>query len=426
MSIRLPVLLLSFYAVCSLTAMAVMNIGFFVVFAYFLYLTAQQKRLTSSRLQSLPEFRSYLRYGGCLFAACLLSLTVAKFNPIFYAGHAPEITLHGFLKIWYLLCPLVLTTVFAQSGNEKNFKNIVRIWWLATAALAVLAVIQFYTGWPAKQVIPTNPDHYHAILFFGHHLSTSSIIIFPTFTALTLALGAYTRKRPEQKWVALIAASGLLILFLSYARTAWLAIPIGIILVLARHLKPKTLIASSTALLVFLALASQTPLLKERIQNSMGIRDRFRLWEANIDFFKHNPFTGIGWLKTQEMSEFYFKTIDPEHYHDYFWGHAHSNFFEMLGGTGLVGLLAFLAWSFFTLRLAFRTAQESEAKGFVELSDLSWGLGVALILLHFNGLTNVTFWEGKVMHQQMWAIALLLMIQFIVKRGKNDARADHS
>lgn len=405
--------------------MAGMNIGFFAVFALLLAAVFFYKDKSSSDFLAMPELGQYFRFGGALFTACLLSLVVAKIYPISYAGHAPEITVHGFLKIWYLFCPFVLLALFARSpGTAKSFHVITRTWWLTTCALAMIAVIQFYTGWPLRQVIPTNPNHFHAILFFGHHLSTSSIIVFPTFTAFSVALGSYTRKKKWNRNAWVTTLLGILILFLSYARTAWLAIPIGVMLVFAHYLRPKTLAVSTLGLFAFLGLVSQTPLLKERIENNMGIQDRLRLWQANIDFFKHNPVTGIGWLKTQEMSEFYFKSINPDHYREYFWGHAHSNFFEMLGGTGLLGLAAFLAWSYFTLRLAYRTSLAAKALGKFELSDFSWGLLVGLLLLHFNGLTNVTFWEGKVMHQQMWAIALLLMIQLILRRAysnKNDA-----
>ena len=242
MPARLPVSILAFYSVCSLTAMAPMNIGFFVVFFFFLILSIRQKNAYPADLGSLPEFRTYLVSGSLLFGACLLSLSVARILPVSYAGHAPDITVHGFLKIWYLFCPLVLASVFARSaGTEDDLKLIVRFWWAMTCVLALVAVIQFYTGWPIAQVIPTNPNHFHAILFFGHHLSTSSIIIFPAFTALSVALGSFSRNRKILKTASVVACLGLLILFLSYARTAWLAIPICLILVFARHLKPKTL-----------------------------------------------------------------------------------------------------------------------------------------------------------------------------------------
>jgi O-antigen ligase len=119
---------------------------------------------------------------------------------------------------------------------------------------------------------------------------------------------------------------------------------------------------------------------------------------------------GIGWLKTQEMTRYFFDEIDPLRLKGNYGGHAHSNFFEMLGGTGLIGLTAFLAWSWFTLSLANRLRKRFLESGDAVLSDLCFGILVALILLHVNGLTNVNFWEGKVMHQQMLAIAILLVL----------------
>ena len=409
-----PLLVLCLYAVLSLSSMAGMNISFLLVALTFLYLLLSESFRLPRALRTLPEFKSYLVYGCALFFACLLSLVVAKVAPVIYAGHAPDITVHGFLKIWYLFCPLILASVFLWLEHPRLGVDLVkRSWWAATLALSIVAVIQFFTGWPIAQEIPTNLGHYHAILFFGHHLSTASIIIFPTFVALAQSIGIYLREKRIDRFAALTAVAGILILFLTYARTAWLSVPIGLLILFFRYLKPKARWTSVMSLLLVLIAGSQTPAMKERISNSMGITDRFRLWQANIDFFKHNPFTGIGWLKTQEMSEFYFKQLDPEHYHDYFWGHAHSNFFEMLGGTGLIGLVAFLAWSFFTLKLAYQAAN---VKSDPMLADFSYGIGVALVLLHINGLTNVTFWEGKVMHQQMFAVAWLLVIRALQRQ----------
>ena len=424
MKIAIPFLAL--YAVLSLTSMAGMNLGFLLVFIIFtLSLKTGMAQRSLQLLRQTTGFQNYLWAGAALFVTCLLSLAVAKVDPFAYAGHEPEITLHGFLKIWYLMCPFVLALVFGAQTNDlrTGLSFLTRAWWSMTLLLGGVAIVQFNTGLPFRQVIPTNPDHFHATLFFGHHLSTSSILIFPAFTALAVAVGAWIRNRQLRRLEWLAGVTGILILFLSYARTAWLAIPVGLTLIFARYLRPKTFAWSTLGLLVLLALGSQTPAMKERIQNSMGIRDRFLLWEANLDYFKHRPITGIGWLKTQEMSEFYFKEKFPETYRDYFWGHAHNNFFEMLGGTGILGTLAFLFWTAFTLSFAVATRKMAEDRGDFFLADFSSGLWVALLLLHFNGLTNVTFWEGKVMHQQMFAVALLFMIQMALL-GRHDHRTE--
>ena len=411
---------LPLYAICSMTAMAGMNLSFLALVLAWLTSFALSKKLETASLPRTSEFaiewKSYQFWAWALFIACIISLVVAKVWPHLYAGHAPDVTVHGFLKIWYLVIPAILLSFYERIclGPEglrfEWLKKVLIAWWWMTLALGVMAAIQFNIGWPLLQVIPTNPTHYHAILMFGHHLSTSSILIFPAFTALAVALGAYTRNRSLLRFELVAGLTGILILFLSYARTAWIAIPIGIVLLFVRYFNRRQLISSLLVFFTLIAAFSQTPAMKERIRNGMGISERLELWKANIDYFKQRPLTGIGWLKTQEMSEFYFKEISPDHYKDYFWGHAHSNLFEMLGGTGILGLLAFLGWSFFTLRLALRTRRYTIQAGDHYWADFAWGIFVALLLLHFNGLTNVTFWEGKVMHQQMFAVALLLMI----------------
>ncbi|MBS1958808.1 MAG: O-antigen ligase family protein [Bdellovibrionales bacterium] len=413
---------LPLYAVLSLTAMAGMNPSFLVVFLCLLAALIVRAPAWVAPA-SVEEYQAYRFWGWAVAGTCLLSLIVAKIWPVTYAGVAPDVTAHGFLKIWYMLIPMVLMHGFYRMtrGSDEALtllQRTFRFWCCMVLFLGVIAVIQYNTGWPLMQVIPTNPTHYHAILFFGHHLSTASIIPFPTFCALAVALGLYTREKRIPRFELIVGLVGLLILFLSYARTAWLSLPIGIALLLARYLSRKQFLAWFGGFTALTIAACFTPAMKERIQNGMGISERLHLWVANIDYFKHNPLTGIGWLKTQEMSEFYFKQLDPEHYHDYFWGHAHSNFFEMLGGTGIIGLIAWLGWSWFTLRLTYRNSRRAEAAGQLWIADLSWGFFVGLLLLHFNGLTNVTFWEGKVMHQQMLAVGLSLIFSGLLARNR--------
>jgi O-antigen ligase len=409
------------YTICSLTAMAPMNLSFMLVLFAFI-LSVFLKKFPQASLLTSPDFKTYRFWALSLLFACWGSLLVTKFYPFAYAGHDPEVTIHGFLKIWYLLVPAILVFAFESGASDCEKFSIVTLikpWWITTFLMMIVAIIQFFTGWPLAQPIPTNPGNFHAILFLGHHLSTSSIFIFPAFTALAVAMGFYSRKNKASqplspRFAMIIGMAGTLILFLSYARTAWIALLIGFALLLKKYLFPnltrKQWLSTAAGIIIALGLFSQTPLVKDRIEKMMGVSERFELWKANIDFFTHRPITGIGWLKTQEMSEFYFKSIDPEHYRNHFWGHAHSNFFEMLGGTGLIGLFVFLGWSIFTLRFAHRLTTRFELSGEYFYSDFARGIFIALILLHFNGLTNVTFWEGKVMHQQMLAVGMLLIL----------------
>jgi O-antigen ligase len=396
--------------------MGPMNIGFGILFLFLLPKLFQRKSEIEEVLTATPGVRTLFRASLLLGSACVVSLLSMHFFPHSYAGHSPVLTFRAFEKLWYFLIPFMtlLAFHFHAGTSTASFRFLLRTWWGTTLLLLPVALIQFYTGWPRPQVIPTNPEHFHAILFLGHHLSVSSVLPFPTFTALAIAFGTYSRTGRIARFELLVGLSGILILFLSYARTAWLSIPIGLLLLFFRYLKPKARIASVLALVLALGVLSQTPAMKERIRNQMGIQDRVLLWKANLDFFQNRPLTGIGWLATQEMSGFYFKEKDPEHYLERFWGHAHSNYFEMLGGAGLLGLLTFLFFIGATLRLAIMTGNEADRSGQPAFGDLARGIGIALVLLHFNGLTNVTFWEGKVIHQQMLSLGLLLILRRIL------------
>lgn len=407
---------IAFYLFCSLIGMGPMNIGFGILVLFWIARVARVRPALRTSLGRIPGIRGLGTTSLVLASACILSLLAMHFFPYSYAGHSPTLSLRAFEKLWYLLIPFTLVAAFVthSPGSVDSFAFLRRIWWGTVLVLLPVAVIQFFTGWPKPQVIPTNPDHFHAILFLGHHLSVSSVLPFPTFAALAIALGTWRRTGRIDAFASVTGLAGLTILFLSYARTAWLAIPLGLILLFVRYLKPRTLLASLAGLVLVIGVASQTPAMKERIRNQMGVQDRFRLWEASLDYFSHRPLTGIGWLATQEMSGYYFQQKDPEHYREYFWGHAHSNVFEMLGGAGLLGLLAFLYYALFTIRFSWETGKIADRNRQYEWGDFSRGITVALILLHFNGLTNVTFWEGKVIHQQMIALGLLLVLRHLM------------
>ena len=106
------------------------------------------------------------------------------------------------------------------------------------------------------------------------------------------------------------------------------------------------------------------------------------------------------------LSPWYFQEKYPETWKTYFTGHAHSNIFEMLSGIGLLGTGIWILWNYRIIQIA---RSLSEEKGFY--GDLGWSFFCAWIVLHLNGLTQVNFWEGKVLHQMMCSLAFLLIAQ---------------
>jgi O-antigen ligase len=157
------------------------------------------------------------------------------------------------------------------------------------------------------------------------------------------------------------------------------------------------------SLAVAIAIAYQVPAIHVRFFDQQGISPRETLWEANIRFFKDRPLTGVGLKHNEELSGYYL--MDKFKTSDVFQGHAHNNVIDILGSTGAIGFLFFLAWWGFLFWIL--TALVRTPPGISPF--FAKGLLAAFVVYQINGLTQVNFWEAKVQHQLMWMVAWVLL-----------------
>lgn len=407
---------LGLYAVTTLLAMAPMNIGAALVFLGLIFSAGSFSNLKKLFVKEYRENRGsriFLKLSLLLAGACALSLLAALIWPVWIGKHQIQIRFFpDLLKAWYLFWPFVLVVAIRQL-KSRDVVQVLSIWIFTFLVMAVIGVIQHKTGWPRKQPIPLT-SLYHSTLFLGHHLSIASILIFPFFATLELLSNREKAKcswvNKKLLWVGAIA--GAITLYATYSRTLWLALPLGILIWLLGVI-PKKWRAPSVVTAGLLAIAaSQLPMIQSRLNSQMGQLDRYRLWQVNYEFFKARPLTGVGWKHTYEAAENSFKQKET-HGEIYFVGHAHNMVLEMAAGTGIVGLLAWLFWVGGTLYLCWKAVKASKTA-----PNLGWGIFCALIVLQLNGLTQVNFWEGKVIHQLMWVMAWVLLWQKWPKSGK--------
>lgn len=334
-----------------------------------------------------------------LALACAASLLVAWFEPSGYGGKNIQIhLLKDSAKLWYLVWPLFVL-VGLQGVSEDVRKKVVKAWIAGFALLSVIGVVQFFTGWPRPQSIP-GTARFHATLFLGHHLSVASILIFPFFAALDLLRSP--KHRSWRLWG--IVALGALMLFMTYSRTLWLALPIGILIWVFWSLPRRWSLFLGALILLGLLVLSQQAWVQDRFRDSYGLLTRQDLWKANLLFFREHPLFGVGWRHNHELVGLYLTFLRPGQ--DVFSGHAHNNLLDMMAGTGAFGTLAWLAWSGAIFWMLWPLARRESQLGGV---DFSRGLFCAWIVFHLNGLTQVNFWEGKVTHQMMAMVAWALL-----------------
>lgn len=406
---------LGLYAALTLTSMAGMSIGVGFALAGLLFALGP-KRLWGELCREATGVHSryYFLFSLGLTTTCAITLGVAAIFPLSYEGKHAEI--HFFskmLKAWYLFWPLLLVTGLRQlNANQRSW--VLRSWFTLFVLMSLLGITQYFSGWPRPQGIPGLNARFHATAFLGHHLSLASVFVFPFFAALELCVNREGRKYVGlPRWFFVMAAIlGFIVLFLSFSRMLWIGLPIGIlawvILRFSGKIKWFVVVGSVLALVI----VSRLPAIQARLGDAIGVGTRQELWKANWDFFLRHPLTGTGWHLNEDTSAFYLDMLHPGASH--FIGHAHNNFLDMLGGTGLLGTIAWLLWCGWVLRMSWiiwKSAEPGGVKSTRSGKTAIFGLGMlcAWIVFHLNGLTQANFWEGKVMHQLMWVVAWTLL-----------------
>ena len=109
--------------------------------------------------------------------------------------------------------------------------------------------------------------------------------------------------------------------------------------------------------------------------------ERTSQWKAAIAGFKERPVFGLGYLNFEKMSTGLKKKYNIEAV--YFGGHAHSNYFEALASTGIIGFIFFMGWQilwFFEM---------------LKRDDIVAKIGLPFIIAFVvSGLTQATFTLG--------------------------------
>ncbi len=396
---------LSLYALLILGSQATMSIGIGILLAFAFYAFGGPLpflRYLRDQIKH-PVLRRYLLATNFLTAACFISLFFAWATPVELAGETPKVKfLSDMWKAWYFYWPLV-TVPCLLALSEKSKTTLFRIFIGAAGVVSVIGCFQYFYGWPTPQPIP-GTNHFHVTVFPGFHLSFASIMIFPFFIALSEILD---ERWIPRRWAIPIAIVGLAAIFGTFARQVWISLPIGLFVFALLRLPKRAAIVAAILGVLGIGALTQVPAVRDRAMSGMGIQDRLDLWRINTEFFKMRPLTGIGWHHNLPMAGAWYKQNHPEIVSP-FVGHAHSNFFEFLGGLGLIGVAAYFFWTYVTLRQALRVGA---------------GFFAAWIVFHLNGLTQVNLWESKVLHSMMWSMATILMLTIAPFAVKNSTES---
>jgi O-antigen ligase len=120
----------------------------------------------------------------------------------------------------------------------------------------------------------------------------------------------------------------------------------------------------------------------------------------------------VGWQNTQDA-------VRQLRAGQGFIGHAHSMPLELLSSMGAPGFLAYGFW-WVAAFLVFRRLTADP--GLARMGLTFRAMAAASIAFLINGLTQVNFWDGKVLHQLMWTMGLALAFSSL-SRMPEEARS---
>jgi O-antigen ligase len=298
------------------------------------------------------------------------------------------------------LRPLLQYTLVLPLLTEVSVPGVLRIcrlFLLAAVVVAAKAVYLYVTGQGSQA------------LYSGGNIRIMSVSFSALLIASILGLSLYAgadRRRPMYLLASLAALLGLGV---TLQRTAFLALPFGVLTMalvlggvhrrrLAGGLMAAGLLAAAAAASTSIASQGKASLLSAVVQRTASIGDfsedvsaqhRLREWSAALDIVRRHPLTGGG-LGTRVG--FYSPMYGEVSHRMGYWSsdiYMHNSYMWMLTKMGIVGLGCFLALLMATAREVFLHGRRSSALRRILLSGLLATLVLFVICSFFGPIFNV-------------------------------------
>lgn len=211
------------------------------------------------------------------------------------------------------------------------------------------------------------------VLNYAHNLAIFQIVI----TGMIYCRNE-VKKYIDLNLLYLAWLVNLVALYLTYSRGPLLAFIVAIPFYFFKNNKKMFL---SIILVLTLAVAGLYVVAGKSMSRQESDLGRISQWKSAIAAFKERPILGVGYMNFEPMSQplkvkYNISGAD-------FGGHAHSNYFEALASTGIIGFVFFMLWQIFW---------------FIEMykrNDIIGKIALPFIICFIaGGLTQATFTLG--------------------------------
>lgn len=375
---RLALFLFSLWALVLPWSLAAMQIALGLLAAYGAFIAIHRRRLRDYRHSFFMVLGIYL----------LFQALSALFST------APLHSLQAFLNTDWpaFTVPLLVALTLSPAGRRKVFQILL----FSASAVSVYALFQFFGGRDIFRGTALTPygDFYRANGGYNFSLTFAGNQLMAFCLAFTMIL---YEKEPLRRALYLLAG-GLIFasVIATFGRSTWIAAML--VLGLGTWLVNRRLFAVfGAAFIVFaVVLALALPVFQERFLSIFDLAQnetRLNLWKTSVAIIADHPVWGIGPGRFTNLFPLY---KVPGFYDTA--THAHNDALNMAVGSGLLGLLAWLAvwslWFYIVFRAWRRISAQEEDKAMVLASILA----IAGILIagffqcYYTDLENNIFW----------------------------------
>ncbi len=300
-----------------------------------------------------------------------------------------------------LACILAATTSVDLESSFKHLKKLLQFvifFWVANTVqnekqrdlliklLIVAGMVASINGFlPAWDTAVTTASRVTGTM--SHFMTFAGILMLTSL----MALARFLFHKPKEYWV--LGSVGIIgfCLLLTLTRQAWLGFFVGAIF-LAFFWNKKYLLFIPLFLVGLLLFAPEG--VKDRLYSLSDTKDwtfraRIFLWQGAWEIFKDHPITGCGFKCVDMVHSQY---PDPSGYIARFRG-LHSNIFQLLVDTGIIGLLAWLSiWVTYFLAMIKKWAQSPNQS----TRSLIMGSTAAIMGFLAGGLFETNFYDSEV------------------------------
>jgi hypothetical protein len=400
--------LLSLYTIALMTSMAGMEILSWSIFAASLF--------CYSRFGEIKKNRHHFIFP--------VSLLVWSICTAIYQGLPFETIRWGVGDYRWIILMLAfsfsIVLLFEQERFWLAFKK-----WLTPTLLVVLGIVSLYaitqhfTGYDlvrgAKKVmVPAvgsgdsvtrwrSAGFFSMPLTYGYSMGMMLCFLIP----LVLVI-----ERVWLRWLAVfVGVLSFVSVLTTFTRGAWIALAGTFLVMLLSLLNWRRALALGLGgLILGLSFYFLSPSFKVRMDSITDLSNRSNservvIWKSFLLMARDYPITGVGYNVDGHKLDTYLAELNET---VEFPGHAHNNFLQFLGVTGLVGLVLYLAMCIWFLRYSWHLIQWGGDSRYSVLSLLGVSLLSAQLFFHIGGLTECNFFDAEVRHVLMFTWSLVI------------------